>query len=238
MYRLFHEFAHRYDFHTPPGHYQHDHAHVIEEANRFALSGCRLLDLGCGTGVFLEAAVAAGIDARGIDASAEMVSVARRRVGEDRVRVLRMQQLNEHNSYDIVCALSWTIHYCESRIDLSDVLRRLQTALRSGGRLLIQVADDTRMTGDLCIEHMPGPSGVPDDTVFIHRFLPQNDGDHRVLAHYVYASRSHRELLFEEHELKFASPLLMIDVLRATGFHSVTVVTSNTVSPFIHATAT
>ena len=32
MHRLFDDFAHRYDLHTPPGHYQHDHAFVLEQA--------------------------------------------------------------------------------------------------------------------------------------------------------------------------------------------------------------
>src|SRR5580658_3612202 len=111
MHRLFHEFAHRYDLHTPPGHYHHDHAFVIREALRVAPGDCRLLDVGCGTGVFLESAIAAGIDGHGIDAAAEMIEVARRRVDSDRLRVQRMLEIADENAHDVICALSWTIHY-------------------------------------------------------------------------------------------------------------------------------
>src|ERR1700712_5355021 len=106
MYRLFHEFAHRYDIHTPPGHYQHDHAFVISEALRVAPTNCRLLDIGCGTGVFLEAAIAAGIDGHGIDSAPEMIDVAHRRLGDERVRVQRMQEISEEKAYDVICSLS------------------------------------------------------------------------------------------------------------------------------------
>jgi SAM-dependent methyltransferase len=233
MYQLFHKFAHRYDLHTPPGHYKHDHAFAIGEALRVAPTSCRLLDIGCGTGVFLEAAITAGIDGHGIDAAPEMVDVARQRLGNDRVRVQRMQQISDENRYDVVCALSWTIHYCETEPDLNDVVARCRRALRVGGLLLLQVANGDQMSGAVNVEREVGPSGQPDDTFFIHRFRPLHDTEHRVIADYVYASRVHRELLSEEHELRFANPLLIADTLRRTGFQEVAVVNSASIAPFV-----
>ena len=43
-------------------------------------SARRVLDIGCGTGTLLDAAVAAGADAVGVDISSSMVEAARRRV--------------------------------------------------------------------------------------------------------------------------------------------------------------
>ena len=82
---------------------------VAQKALETAPSNCRLLDVGCGTGVFLQAAIAAGIDGYGIDAAPEMIDVARQRLGDDRVRVQRMQDVSEIESYDVICALSWTL---------------------------------------------------------------------------------------------------------------------------------
>lgn len=234
MYRLFHEFAKRYDLHTPPGHYKHDHAFVIGEALRTAPSNCRLLDIGCGTGVFLDAAIAAGIDGHGIDAAPEMVDVARRRLGQDRVRVQRMQQIADENAYyDVICALSWTIHYCETGEQLNDVVRRCHNAVRPGGLILLQAANDERMTGAVNIDRAPGPSGEPDNTYFIHRFCALQDPEHRVIADYIYASLAHRELLSEQHELRFANPSVIAAALRGAGFQEVGVVNSASISPFV-----
>jgi SAM-dependent methyltransferase len=235
MYRLFHEFAKRYDLHTPPGHYRHDHAYVIGEALRVAPTNCRLLDVGCGTGVFLEVAIAAGIDGYGIDASQEMIDVAQRRVGSDRVRVQRMQHISGENKYDVICALSWTIHYCETESELGDIVARCHRALRAGGLLLLQMANGDQMSGAVNVEREVGPSGQPDDTFFIHRFRPLHDAEHRVIADYVYASRAHREVLSEEHELRFADPLLIADTLRRAGFQEVAVINSASIAPFVIA---
>lgn len=106
-YDLFGRVADRYDWHTPPQHYQHDHAFVL---SRLPTPPCRVLDVGCGTGVFLEKAVASGFDAIGLDASPEMVSVASRRVGPERVRLERMQEIAECASYDAVVSLSWSFN--------------------------------------------------------------------------------------------------------------------------------
>jgi SAM-dependent methyltransferase len=235
MYRLFREFAHRYDLHTPPGHYQHDHAFVISEALRVAPNNCRLLDVGCGTGVFLEAALAAGIDAYGLDAAPEMIDVAAGRAGAGRVRVQRMQDLGDVDAYDVICSLSWTIHYAESLTELENVLARCRRALRPGGLLILQVANDEAMTGAVNVDIEPGPSGEPDDTYFIHRFKPLHDVEHRVLADYVYASRANGDLLVEQHELRFADAKKIADACVHAGFRRLAVINSGSVSPFVSA---
>jgi SAM-dependent methyltransferase len=233
MYRLYQEFAHRYDLHTPPDHYKHDHHFVIDHALRVARANCRLLDVGCGTGVFLEKAVAAGIDAHGIDAAPEMISVAKERLGDGRVQVQRMQEVSDRNAYHVVCALSWTIHYCETEAELGDVVRRLRDALLPGGLLVLQVADDEQMTGEVNVDREPGSSGDPDATLFIHRLCALHDAEHRVLADYVYASREHGDLLSEQHELRFASPSVIADAMRQAGFDEVRVACLTPVTPFV-----
>jgi SAM-dependent methyltransferase len=236
MYRLFREFAHRYDLHTPPGHYKHDHAFVIAEALRVAPHNCRLLDVGCGTGVFLEAALATGIDAYGLDAAPEMIDAAAQRVGADRVRVQRMQDIDDVETYDVICSLSWTIHYVESRDELEDVIARCRRALRPGGLLILQVANDEAMTGTVNVDVEPGPAGEPDDTFFIHRFRPLHNVDRRVIADYVFASRTTDDLLIEQHTLRFARLSDVSDAMEAGGFGAVTVVNSLLIAPFILTT--
>jgi SAM-dependent methyltransferase len=235
MYRLFREFAHRYDLHTPPGHYKHDHAFVITEALRVAPQNCRLLDVGCGTGVFLAVALAAGIDAYGLDSAPEMIDVAAQRVGADRVRVQRMQDIDDVEAYDVICSLSWTIHYAESLTELEDVIARCRRALRPGGLLILQVANDEAMTGAVNVDVEPGPAGEPDDTYFIHRFRPLHDVEHRVTADYVYASRAAGDLLTEQHDLRFARSSLIVATLQQCGFASVAVANASSISPFITA---
>jgi 2-polyprenyl-3-methyl-5-hydroxy-6-metoxy-1,4-benzoquinol methylase len=110
-YALFSSSANRYDWHTPPLHYQHDHAFVL---SRLPSPPCRVLDVGCGTGVFLEKALAAGFEVTGIDASAEMVSIASGRLGAERVRIAQMEELAEFASYDAIVSLSWSFNYVRS----------------------------------------------------------------------------------------------------------------------------
>lgn len=233
MYRLFHEFAHRYDVHTPPGHYQHDHAFVIREALRIAPENCRLLDVGCGTGVFLEAAISAGIDGYGLDAAPEMIDVARRRLGDHRVRIQRMQEISEEHLYDVICALSWTIHYSETAVELTSIVERCHRALRARGLLILQVANDEQMMGAVKVDREPTCLGGPDDIFFIHRFRPLHDAEHRVVADYVYASCAYHELLVEQHELRFANALLVADAARSAGFGTVNIINPTSISPFV-----
>jgi SAM-dependent methyltransferase len=219
MHRLFETYGHRYDLHTPPNHYQHDHQLVIDLARERGLP-CRLLDIGCGTGVLVEKARAAHIEAFGLDASETMIAAARNRVPENAVRVQRMQYLDEQSRYDLVVSLSWSIHYCADAADLSDILSRIRTALVPGGGLLLQVAHGPNLGEGWREDRELGPTGIEDDISFRYRFRPDSSTS-RVYADYAYGCRSLDETLEETHILEMADASAVAHLIEAAGFYTV-----------------
>jgi ubiquinone/menaquinone biosynthesis C-methylase UbiE len=217
-YELFGRLAERYDWHTPPHHYQHDHAFVL---SRLPEPPSRVLDVGCGTGVFLEKAVAAGFEVTGLDASAEMVSIASKRVGAERARVGRMQEINEREAYDGIVSLSWSFNYVSSFEEAREVLSRFFVALRPGGRLILQIAHAANATGALNEDREPGPGGEADDVLFLYRFRAVPDAQGELLAQYVYGCRSRSELAFEEHQLGATDARRVAEEAAAVGFRNI-----------------
>ena len=222
-YALFGSAADRYDWHTPPHHYQDDHAFVL---SRLPKPPGRVLDVGCGTGVFLEKAISAGFDATGLDASAEMVSIASGRVGPDRVRQARMQDLTESEVYDSIVSLNWSFNYVTSFQEAEEVLNRFFTALRPDGRLILQIAHAPNATGTLNEDREPGPEGQPDDVLFLYRFSGSKNNTGELRAQYVYACNSRSELLFEEHRLNAADGDQVAALASAAGFRNIELLNS------------
>jgi SAM-dependent methyltransferase len=217
-YDLFGRAASRYDWHTPPHHYQHDHAFVL---SRLPAPPCRVLDVGCGTGVFLEKAITAGFDATGLDASPEMVALASQRVEPNRVRVGQMQELSESASYDGIVSLSWSFNYVRSFREARLVLSRFFNALRPGGHLILQIAHAANATGALNEDREPGPEGQADDVLFLYRFYQVAEHRGELRAQYVYGCKSHNELVFEEHRLGAADAYKVAAEASAVGFQKI-----------------
>lgn len=215
---LFGAYAHRYDLHTPPGHYQHDHRFVLDVAAEVG-QGARILDVGCGTGVLVAKAIAEGFEAQGIDASPDMVRAAQKRAGPTALRVLRMEDLAETESYDVVVSLSWSLNYCDGFASLRDVLARLYAALRSGGRLVLQVAHAPHVDGLPFEDTEAGPTGEPDDISLRCCFEALGAEDLR--ARYEFECRSTGERLVEEHVLHVADARRVAEDVGAAGFEDV-----------------
>lgn len=205
VFRLFNGLAHRYDLHTPAHHYCDDHAFVLGTSRTGG--GRRILDVGCGTGVFLEKALAEGFDAHGINPSEDMVREASAEIGIARIAAQAMEDITDDGGYDGLCALSWVINYAADAAATRDILARFRRALRPNGRLLMQTAHAPNMDGLVLEDREPGSSGKDDDIVFLLQFIAR--GPDTALARYVYAAKSLGELAWEEHLLAVADAHLL-----------------------------
>jgi SAM-dependent methyltransferase len=215
-HQLFEGFAHRYDLHTPPHHYQHDHQMVLELA-RQSPSPQRVLDVGCGTGVLLDRLTRAGVEAYGIDLAAGMVDEARSKVDPSRVRQLAMQDLDDRGRYDLIVSLSWCIHYLLDEDELQSTLRRMGEALRPAGQILLQVAHADALPHGWQYDDEAGPDGRPNDIRFGYRFEPAPSGT--LKATYSYHCASLGESFTEAHELRFAQLPRVLHAAQSAGLH-------------------
>lgn len=241
IYKLYGEFGDRYDMHTPPHHYAHDHSFVIDWARSLGGHG-RILDLGCGTGILLERALAAGLEPVGIDSAPRMLELAQARVGNERALLIPMQELELNQLFDCVVSLSWSINYSQDVAELRDVLRRCHGLLRPGGGLILQVAhapNAPTQKKTLNIDREPGPGGA-DDIVLSYCFW--SEVPETMIADYKFKCISTGEQFEERHELRVANVGVVTSLLSELGFSDIAITDSwrgdpfsSSISPFVVA---
>ncbi len=106
------------------------------------VEGWRVLDAGCGPGLYAEELLARGADVVAVDASEPMVELAQRRLGSR--AVVRRADLNEplpfaDEEFDVVlCPL--VIHHVDDR---AATLREFFRVLRPGGRVVLSTQHPT-----------------------------------------------------------------------------------------------
>ncbi|MBI3707883.1 MAG: class I SAM-dependent methyltransferase [Proteobacteria bacterium] len=99
-------------------------------------TGTRLLDAGCGAGGAAMLGIARGANVHGLDASAELIAIARRRVPGAVFRVGEIEELPyAEDSFDAVIACS-SVQYCNDPIA---ALRELRRVCAPEGRVTIAV---------------------------------------------------------------------------------------------------
>jgi len=100
--------------------------------------GCRVLDVGCGTGL-LTRGLEPSVEVVGLDLSPEMLELARqgRPSGTWRVHSYHQPIASELGRFDVALVIG-CLDFCE---DLRQVLEHLTAALKPGGRMLFTVLE-------------------------------------------------------------------------------------------------
>jgi SAM-dependent methyltransferase len=98
--------------------------------------GDRVLDIGCGTGVFLRLAADRGARVSGVDASAALLEIARERVPDAELRVADMQRLpHPDDAFDLVTGFN-AFFFAD---DMVAALAEARRVARPGGTVVAQV---------------------------------------------------------------------------------------------------
>ncbi len=98
--------------------------------------GARVLDVGCGTGVFLSLAAGRGARVSGVDASEALLGIARERVPGADLRIADMQRLpHPEGAFDLVTGFN-SFFFAD---DMVAALGEARRVTRPGGVVLAQV---------------------------------------------------------------------------------------------------
>ncbi|MBE1554643.1 class I SAM-dependent DNA methyltransferase [Sporosarcina limicola] len=107
------------------------------------ISGKRVLDIGCGTGLLSAKLAKQGADVTGIDLSTAMLEVAEQRVKALSLPVKfnqqAMQQLEGFKEFDVAVIAIDSLNYLSERQDVVATFHRIYSALAIGGVLVFDV---------------------------------------------------------------------------------------------------
>jgi SAM-dependent methyltransferase len=190
---------------------------VIDGLKRAGKSGGRVVDLGCGSGILAAALSRAGFDVLGIDQSAQMLGIARKRAPA--ARFVRASLFDA--KLPRCCAVTATgecFNYLFDSSSLSRLrrlFRRVYQALEPGGLFIFDIATPGR----------GGGKGKRQKNVFGRGWaiMLENDEDTRraVLTRRIIAFRRVGRLYRrsqETHHLRLYRPQAIVRALRTAGF--------------------
>lgn len=146
-------------------------------------AGKRILDIGCGGGIFAEAAARAGAHVTGIDASARSIESARTHAAEQGLtidyKVAEAETFQVSGSFDAVLAVDVLEHVADIELTL-DTCARL---LKPGGVFGFLTHNQTREAFDALIwEGEYQQHVIPTGTHDFHKFITPADLDERLRA--------------------------------------------------------
>jgi SAM-dependent methyltransferase len=122
--------------------------------------GQRVLDIGCGSGVFLQLAAERGTEVYGLDASEALIALARKRVPQADFRVGEMLALPyEDNFFDVVTGFNSFFFAA----DMVAALREARRVAKPGSHVVIQVWGRPERCQLEAMKHALAPHMPPPD---------------------------------------------------------------------------
>ncbi len=133
-------FASSYDDFTYRYQYERWTGRLLAKAEEAGLKGRRLLDVACGTGLSFLPMLDRGFTVTGCDISAEMLALARAKVGDRAaLEVADMRALPRFGEFDLVWSLNDSVNYLLSPLDLEGAMAGFERNLAPDGIALFDV---------------------------------------------------------------------------------------------------
>ena len=174
----------------------------------------RVVDLGCGSGIWAGRLVAAGYDVVGVDISADMLRIARRRAKRARF-VCGSMFRTPLPSCDVVTAISECVGYAAERSagerQLTRLFRRVCTSLRPGGVFVFDIAVAGRVGGEV-VASRHGEDWV----TLVRAFERRRTLTREITSYRRLGGRWRRSE--ETHRLLLYRPAWVVRTLREAGF--------------------
>lgn len=133
----FNEYAPFYDLLNKDKPYEKEVGFILEELDEQGVRPpFKVLELGCGTGKHLSLLAEQGCICKGVDASEEMIRLARERHPELKFKVQNIKALDVEGQYDVVLSLFHVMNYLGSTAALTQVMQKVASRLNDGGIFL------------------------------------------------------------------------------------------------------
>jgi 2-polyprenyl-3-methyl-5-hydroxy-6-metoxy-1,4-benzoquinol methylase len=159
----------------------------VKLINTFDLQGKKLLDVGCGTGSFLQKATNSNWQVSGVEPNKDARNIAEQKLPKKASLYKSLENLVSNakpNSFDVITL--W--HVLEHVSDLDAYIKNLKTLLKPKGILLVAV-----------------PNYKSYDAIYYHEFWAAYD----VPRHLWHFSQNSIKRLFQEHQMKLIKVLPM-----------------------------
>jgi 2-polyprenyl-6-hydroxyphenyl methylase/3-demethylubiquinone-9 3-methyltransferase len=141
----------------------------VDECSRAPLEGKTALDVGCGAGLLAEPLARLGATVTGLDASPELIAVARAHAGAQRLAIdYRAGELADlEGRYDLITCMEVIEHVADPAAFVKDLARRLAP----GGLLILSTPNATGWSKLLMITIGEGIGRIPRGTHDFAKFI-------------------------------------------------------------------
>lgn len=186
---------------------------------RFGLEFGSIADVGCGTGRFLAELAHLPIRRVGIDSSAAMLAVARRRLAGHPVLLLRqdVRRLSLPSHVDLITCNNQTINYLTKSEDIAGAFRAIARNLRSGGTFIFDFIASIASLMPSRPARIHETIRLPDHDVEFDGTVDPRHNISVVNIRLKTTRAPHRRAL-EVHRQRWFSPSAILRLLRDSGF--------------------
>lgn len=104
-----------------------------------------ILDLACGSGMYVNELKLLGFDVTGFDLDKSMIEQAQKKYPTILVKQKNMLELDDINRYDGIYSIGNSIVHLDSLSEIKTLVKKIYQALKPGGKLILQIINYNRI---------------------------------------------------------------------------------------------